>query len=314
MEHEIDLVYLWVDGSDGKWLKKRDAYIGNISHNAESLSKARHADNDELKYSLRSAEKYAPWIRKIFIVTDEQMPEWLDTSNPKIKIIDHKEILPEICRPCFNSPVIEYFLYRIPDLSEYFLYANDDMFFNSPAKPDFFFAGDGYPVIRLRRKPFGKWHYKIKSWWKKEKLETYGQKLHKVASLIERRYGKYYADTPHHNIDAYRKSIFKEVIENIFWNEVKETLANRFRNGNDIQRAIILYYMLATKKGHPKHIDKSRESYVIRVKRPDFMALLTSHNPSLFCLNDCPQATDKDRERVKPFLEALFPGKSQFEK
>lgn len=81
---------------------------------------------------------YAPWINKIFIVTDNQIPDWLDTNHPKIRIIDHKEIMPEECLPCFNSNAIETCIDNITELSEYFLYANDDMFFSSPVKPDDF--------------------------------------------------------------------------------------------------------------------------------------------------------------------------------
>ena len=91
---EIDFVYLWVDGNDPKWQAKRNAFIGNTQKTSAVNCEGRYANNDELKYSLRSIELYAPWIRKIFIVTDNQTPQWLDTSNPKIKIIDHKEIMP----------------------------------------------------------------------------------------------------------------------------------------------------------------------------------------------------------------------------
>ncbi|MDR2841230.1 MAG: Stealth CR1 domain-containing protein, partial [Paludibacter sp.] len=67
---DIDLVYLWVDGSDEKWLARKNAFLGVVESNTQSNCKGRTANNDELKYSLRSAEKFAPWIRKIFIVTD----------------------------------------------------------------------------------------------------------------------------------------------------------------------------------------------------------------------------------------------------
>ena len=116
----IDLVYLWVDGNDPKWLKKRSLLFKEIGRNISTNFNGRYANNDELKFSLRSVERYAPWIRKIFIVTDDQTPEWLDIKNPKIKIIDHKEILPDESLPCFNASVIEHFLHKIPNLSEYF--------------------------------------------------------------------------------------------------------------------------------------------------------------------------------------------------
>jgi hypothetical protein len=318
MEHEIDLVYLWVDGSDEKWLAKRNAFIGKVDEKSNAGCKGRYADNQELKYSLRSAEKYAPWIRKIFIVTDEQAPDWLDTANPRIKIVDHKDIMPKESLPCFNSFVIEYFLYKIPGLSEYFLYANDDMFFNAGVQPDFFFKNDGCPVIRLNRKPFGKWHYRFKILRKKKKSATYFRTLHKAASLVKKKYGKYYPETPHHNIDAYRKNDFREAVENVFGNEVKETLSHRTRSDEDLERAVVSYYMLAIGHGHIKLSGKKREpnpdSMIIHVRKPNFMKRLISRKPSLFCLNDCPRTTDGDRARIKPFLEALFQEKSAFEK
>jgi hypothetical protein len=307
MTNPIDLVYLWVDGSDPKWFEKRNAFLGNLSASAEARSKALYTDNEELKYSVRSALKYAPWIRQIFIVTDEQVPSWLDRTDVKIRVIDHKEILPAECLPCFNSSVIEYFLYRIPDLSEHFIYANDDMFFNAPITPDFFFTSEGLPIVRLRRKLFGKWHRIINKLLKRGKIATYSKQLRNASLLIKQKYGKHFYDTPHHNIDAYKKSIYKEVIEDIFWEDIKPTLSHHLRDSSDIQRVIILFYMLVTEQGQLKYVDKSKESYVLRVKKSDFLKRLKKNNPTLFCLNDTPQATDHDRARIKPFLEALFP-------
>ena len=90
----IDLVYLWVDGNDPKWQAKRNAFFGRKVENSLSSFNGRYVNNDELKYSLRSVERYAPWIRKIFIVADNQKPKWLDISNPKIQIIDQNNLLP----------------------------------------------------------------------------------------------------------------------------------------------------------------------------------------------------------------------------
>ena len=162
---DIDLVYLWVDGSDPIWRAKRNAFIGETENSSSVNCEGRYANNDELKYSMRSIEMYAPWIRKIFIVTDEQTPIWIDTSNPKVKIVDLKDILPAECLPCFNSSLIEKFYHRIPDLSEKFLYANDDMFINKNVTPNDFFTSEGLPIIRLTRKPFRRlrwfWREKI---------------------------------------------------------------------------------------------------------------------------------------------------------
>ena len=100
--HSIDLVYLWVDGNDPEWQEKRSAFFQKKFKNFSKNSSGRYLNNGELKYSLRSIESYAPWIRKIFILTDNQKPKWLNISNPKIQIIDHKDILPNKSLPCFN--------------------------------------------------------------------------------------------------------------------------------------------------------------------------------------------------------------------
>ena len=91
---DIDLVYLWVDGSDLEWLTKKNRFLGLQTHfSEEAITKARNADNGELMYSLRSMEKHAPWIRKVFIVTDEQTPRWLDLTNDR-EVVDIRQLLP----------------------------------------------------------------------------------------------------------------------------------------------------------------------------------------------------------------------------
>ncbi|NLO71553.1 MAG: hypothetical protein GX102_11570 [Porphyromonadaceae bacterium] len=48
--YDIDLVYLWVDGNDPEWLVKKRKYLENKTGlKIEATSKARIADNEELK-------------------------------------------------------------------------------------------------------------------------------------------------------------------------------------------------------------------------------------------------------------------------
>ena len=149
---EIDLVYLWVDGNDPAWLAKKNAYLpADKRVDPEAAGECRFVENDELRYSLRSAERYAPWIRRIYILTDDQTPAWLDTSNPRVRVVSHREIMPAEILPVFNSCAIELFLPRIPGLAEHFLYANDDMFFSRPVDSGFFFDGEGRSVVRLKK-------------------------------------------------------------------------------------------------------------------------------------------------------------------
>jgi hypothetical protein len=313
MKHkfEIDLVYLWVDGSDPVWEARKNAFLGKANVESDVNCKGRYANNDELKYSLRSAENHAPWIRKIFIVTDNQIPEWLDVANPRIKIINHSEILPSQALPCYNAGVIECFLYKIPDLSEHFLYSNDDMFFNADMQPDSFFADDGYPIVRLEKKMFGKWRYIWKKLAKKP-MSVYRLAVVRASTLVGEKFGKYYFGIPHHNIDAYRKSDYQAAVEQVFAEEVKTTIPNHLRTPLDVQRAAFLYYALAIQHGHLRYISK-RESNLIKLYKPDYTHYFND-NTKFFCMNDDEKVTDNDRARAKLFLATRFPVKSVFEK
>ncbi len=309
---DVDLVYLWVNGNDPEWQAKRNACIGTAETQRGVNCKGRYADNDELKYSLRSVAQYAPWIHKIYIVTDNQVPSWLDTSNPKVRIVDHKEIMPEICLPCFNSAVIEHFLYNIPGLSEHFLYANDDMFVNRPVKPDDFFAQDGLPIVRFNRRPLRKF-----TLWFKEKvqgraLSNYVQTIRRSAEMVEKKYGIYYGGKTHHNIDAYLKSDYQHAAQ-VFDSEIKATFANHVRSASDVQRNIYSYVALAEKRAHLHYVTQ-RTSFRFHIHRENHYKKLERYNPMLFCMNDSEFATDEDRKRMAEFLSLRFPDKSQFEK
>lgn len=304
---DIDLVYLWVDGSDPKWIAKRNACIGE-SAEIDKNCKGRYADSGELKYSLRSVEKYAPWIRKIFIVTDNQIPKWLDVSNPKIRIVDHAEILPVECLPCFNSTIIEHHLHRIPGLSEYFLYANDDMLINRPVSPETFFAEDLLPKIRFNRRPFRR----LTLFFKKKPWSNYVQKIHNAALLVKQKYGTYYNGKTHHNIDAYRKSDYQHARQ-VFDKEISATLCNHMRSSNDIQRNMYSYVALAEKRAHLCYVNQ-HTSFRFHIDNRKLYKKFEKYNPMLFCMNDSQYANDEDRQCSIAFLNRLFPDKSQFEK
>lgn len=107
----------------------------------EVISANRFADNQELRYSLRSIEKFSPWIRNVYIVTNGQIPSWLNLDNPRVKIITHKDIFVNKSHlPTFSSPAIESHLHRIPGLSQKFIYMNDDVMFGDYVWPDDFYT------------------------------------------------------------------------------------------------------------------------------------------------------------------------------
>ncbi|MBO5738663.1 Stealth CR1 domain-containing protein [bacterium] len=309
---KIDLVYLWVDDADKEWVRKKNLYLNNNeSFDSDAVDDCRFNNNDELKYSLRSVEKYANWINKIFIVTDNQIPSWLDTSNPRIRIVNHSEIIPQDKLPLFNSCAIEARIPFIKDLSEYFLYANDDTFFWREVEKDFFFR-DGKIICRIHR--FLKKGRKYKSLYGSSILATYRK-------FIDKKNCDYYAFYPHHNIDSYRKSLFLDCI-NCFQEEFEETLNHKFRQFNDIQRIIISLWCLSEEKAILK---KSRRSFIQKLFNLEAestmyslkgknLPRLAEINTKLMCINDNQRTTKKDRQMLKQVLEEKFWEKSSFEK
>ncbi len=312
LNFDIDLVYLWVDSNDSNWLEKKTMFTGESYTDLSEINcEGRYISNDELRYSLRSIEMNANWVRNIYIVTDNQHPHWLNFDNPKIHIIDHSEILPAEALPCYNSVIIEHFLYKIPGLSEHFIYANDDMFIGRKIAPSFFFNQKGNPIVRLQRYFGGRYINFVKKHLSIES-NIYRKTIENSAKLINNKFGKFYSGTPHHNIDAYLKSDYQKVSEVIYSEEIKHTITNHLRHESDIQRIIYSYYLLAIEHGERRYV-KRNESCRIRLQNKDFMLYIQKYNPYLFCLNDTQYATENDRERVTPFLTALFPQKSSYE-
>ena len=310
---DIDLVYFWVDGNDPKWRAKHDAFCGKTSGTVETNGINRFANNDELKYSLRSVAMYAPWIRKIFIITDDQVPVWLDTSNPKVKIIDHKDILPVESLPCFNSCLIGHYAYRTPGLAEHFLLGNDDTYINREVAPGDFFTSDGLPIVRLRRMYFRKLRWSFRENVRKKTLSNYRRTLQRASQLVSDKFGHYYTGIPHHNINALLKSVCRDVAENIMRDEFASNNNNHIRNDDDVQNVVFSYVALAEKRGKLRYVT-DKESMIVKIHKDKHYERLDKFRPMLFCMNDSEYANDSGGAMSKAYLEKRFPDKSEFEK
>lgn len=138
----IDFVIPWVDGNDPDWQRRKAACLGEtLSDDREH----RYRDWGLLRYWFRGVEAFAPWVRKVWFVCDQALPDWLDPAHPKLQIVRHEDYLPEAYRPAFSANPIELNLHRISGLSERFVFFNDDMFLLAPAEEDLFFKR-GLPV------------------------------------------------------------------------------------------------------------------------------------------------------------------------
>jgi Stealth protein CR2, conserved region 2/Stealth protein CR1, conserved region 1 len=155
--YAIDAVIAWVDGRDRKHRAKRKRYLADPGGDAKperaARDERRFSDNDEIRFCLRSIRNYAPWVRTIWLVTDDQVPAAIDRQRAEldnIRIVDHREIFRgyEQLLPTFNSLAIETMLWRIKGLADRFLYFNDDMMLVGPVEPTDFFSNDGKVNLR----------------------------------------------------------------------------------------------------------------------------------------------------------------------
>jgi hypothetical protein len=311
LDFEVDAVYMWVDGNDPKIKGKRLKYLqmenGNL--NPQSAAKGRFYDNEELKYSLRSLEKYAPWVRKIFLITDNQVPKWFK-DNPKIEIVDHKDIIDEKYLPTFNSEVIDFNIHKIKGLADRFILINDDMLFARRVYKSFFFTKDGVPIKYLRK-------------LRRSKLYQTGSGMFfeiykKCQRMIEEKFHEIPTTRFAHCITAYQKDSFQKAID-LFKDEVDITLTSRFRKEYDVSRFLIDFYEIAVLNAPIVDVAKHWNAFVVDVDmRMDTcykFKLIENLRPYMYCLNDNEKTTDECRMLCAEFLDRISDDtKSSFEK
>jgi hypothetical protein len=156
---QVDAVITWVNGNDKTWQEKINTYSKNKINFSSKNHLKRYNSIGEIDIAIKSIIKFAPFIKNIYLVTDDQSPESFDSlrslaqkKNVNLERIDHTVIFSgyEEYLPTFNSCSIISMLYRIPDLSEHFIIFNDDTFLMKEVRVNDFFI-NGEPIIR------GKW-------------------------------------------------------------------------------------------------------------------------------------------------------------
>lgn len=212
--------------------------------------------------------------------------------------------------PTFNSEAIETCIANIPNLSEHFLYANDDCFVYSSISPDYFFDKSGNPIIRLVKQPISN---------ERIEKELYAQNVIYCCNLIKEKYGKKYFHELTHNINSYRKSYFLECKET-FKEEFKRTCYNKFRSSYSVQQILINIYMIVKKHCKFRKIytwDRySRENLYIQLSNSVNMnekIQKYKEDLKLFCINDDEKSSPEDRKKLENYLSFLFPDKQEWE-
>ena len=334
---QIDFVIPWVDGSDPDWQRRKAAVTG------EALTDDRPQRYREwglLPYWFRAVEAYAPWVRKIHFICDQDPPRWLNTAHPKLHIVKHTDYIPEAYLPTFQANPIELNLHRIEGLSEQFVYFNDDMYLLRPMAPEAFFK-KGLPVDNAVMNPVST----------ADLLEANGdnrifyiayndiQYLNRRYSLrecIRRNPGKWFAPVygkyllrnltvlpwprflgfrVEHLPQPFLKKTFEKAWETDF-DILDATSRHPLRHDHDVNQWLLRMFQLAEGNFYPGK-PKKKAFFNLSEDNTAIVKMITGQTVDMLCINDA-SVPEASLEAVqKELLEAfhrILPQKSTFEK
>ena len=336
-DYPIDFVVTWVDGNDPEWRKEKQKYAGLISDQGFNGS-ARYRDWDTLVYWFRAVEKFAPWVNRVYFVTCGQKPKWLNLNNEKLRFVTHESFMPEEYLPTFNSCAIELNMWRIPDLSEHFVYFNDDTFLNRPVKPEDFFS-NGLPKECAIAKPlYVNCEYSI-SWQRtllndlsvinksfdiRERIMEHPSKWFSYIIGRQAKYNRrlyfdgYLAGMLYPHVSrAFMKNTFADL-----WNEHRElmdqTSRSKFRDSTNYTIQLVTLWMLFSGDFCPVRNDQLGVAYNVKsITIEHILEELNSPKHNVICINDGDSTDAAAYDNLKGIILDAFskklPEKSSFE-
>lgn len=329
----MDFVLTWVDNHDETWLADFKKYQ---KEGQQGTHQARFRDWENLKYWFRGVERFAPWVNKIHFVTYGHLPSWLNTDHPKLRVVHHQDFIPSKYLPTFNSRTIELNFHRIPELSNDFVYFNDDMFLIDTVEPEVFFK-NGKPCDRAITLPISG-------------VDTYShtflsdvlvlnRHFNKTQSIREKpsnwfnwRYGKsnflnfllwvvhtgfFPGFVNYHLPQAFRKEIFA-----LLWEKEAEVMDQscqyRFRNESTVNAYLIRYWQLASNNFYPVKLKDKGHRFSFRTNKfPEKAAsFIRNQEKAIICVNDYESlnAFEEFKARINTAFEEILPERSAFEK
>lgn len=324
---KIDFVIPWVDGSDQEWIEQRNRYFGDYTE-------SRYREWGVLKYWFRAVEKYAPWVNRVHLVTCGQVPRWLNTDNQKLNLVFHKDYIPDRYLPTFSSHVIELNLHRIKDLSESFVYFNDDTFLSSPCKEEDFFK-DGLPCdaalmdvitpavvghqfvhILLNNLSLANAHFNKREVMKKKISRWFNLKYGKenIKNLYFSLSGGFTGFRNFHLPQSFRKSDFREL-----WalepQVLEQTSLNKFRGYTDVNQYAVRILNLCKGEFHPRNPHEMGRYFELSRHDDQIRDYMLNQRGRMVCINDIDANMDFEREYrfLHELFEQVFPDKSSFE-
>ena len=326
----IDIFLTWVDGNDEKWLKKRCKYDSSASMDS-GVERYRNWDN--FKYVFRGIEKNMPWVNKIFLVTDNQKPDFLNESNPRLKIISHADYMPKEYLPTFNSNTIEMNAFRIEEMSENFILFNDDCFPIDFMPKEYFFC-NGLPCDEAVERIIAPWtcdfthrmvnnagiinrHFNKKLVKRKNWIKWYSYKYgcgQILRNIILNYFNAFEGLRIFHEPMLLKKSTMKKV-----WDAEPELLdrtsRNKFRN-MDVSWYAVRYWQVFEGEFYPrKH--KGKPYLLNNANFLDVADDIRTKKYPIMSIDEVPgsmQRFDEAKMAINSALESVLPDKCSFEK
>lgn len=335
MDAPIDFVVTWVDGNDPAWRAEKAQYDPAF---AKGNSDARYREWDQFMYWFRAVEKYAPWVRYVHLVTWGHLPPWLNTDHPKLKIVNHKDYIPGKYLPTFSSIPIELNMFRIPDLSEHFVYFNDDMYLSRPVLPIDFFS-NGLPKHCCLAIPTR--NYRYNGPFAHQLFSNIGMinGVFDLRSSIEKHpelwFSRCYGEKRIYNKNSYRDAYLpgmyfshlgcpyrRSTMERV-WDayeaEMNETCSHRFRTSTDIMHQLFSLWEIMEGTFIPVEPGYYGVKYgTLSKEQKAIDSAFSGRNYRMVCLNDSVDVTEENFPKIKAELDRIlnktFPEKSSFEK
>ncbi len=208
MNNKIDIIIPWLNPNED-WCKEYSNYSKN-----EHPGRVR--DLGIFKYLLRSISKNCKWVNRVFIVLydEKQKPNWLKESD-KLKVIYHKDFIPNEFLPNFNSVLSDMHFSFIEELSDNYIFMNDDMFFMKEIHETMYFENN-LPVHQPSLRP-GIYHDKTPAQWKYIERNIY--------SFVSKYIGRNVLfETFHLPIP------FNKTLQQFIWYKEEKTFKEMFKN------------------------------------------------------------------------------------
>ncbi|WP_418485424.1 Stealth CR1 domain-containing protein [Eshraghiella crossota] len=337
---DIDVVIPWVDPTDKEWQASKNKFLKDLNNDKVDNSENRFRDWDNFKYVFRGIDKFMPWVHKIYLITCGQVPDWMNKeADDRLVIVNHSDYIPKEYLPTFSSHPIELNLHRIKELSEHFIYLNDDYFVINETSPEDFFV-DGLPCdyaledpitpdhkdifnnILINNMVLLNSHYDRRTVLKEQKKKFYSMcdKKAFVTNMCLRPLKRNHFFGLHYSHLA--SNILKSTIEKV-WTENREILeatsSHKFRNADDVNQFIFKNEQYVTGKFHPYNINRFGRAIQLDDTTEgaveDVCRTITDSGYKMICINDCNiEDFDNTRTKINAALEKILPNPSVWER